>query len=1748
MAFTNLVDTLANTIHRDAITAPLVETAISNFRHKLQLYPYQVNSKLIPLLNQLGIGVTSYGTSPHPHAAHKAIETHLLFEHWNHLARVPSTVMYMKPEKFQKLQQLNPNFASLINFRHTPKDITRYPVSNPHPVETEVAFMHDALMFITPSQILGLFRDSPSMTSLYCSLIVPAEAAYGVPSLFPDLYSYTIKDDQLVYTLEGNATGNYTQPLRSLDWLRRSGISSGDLHLSVTLLESFVSVHSLLITRVPQPPPSGEHVFLTPPASLLPNPEGLELPIKSRLVPTEVYNSLFTYVRAVRTLRVTDPSGFVRTQRQKPEHSWVQSSAWDNLANFALLTCSARPSLEYGFCYSSYKLLSLWIVRTLRSISAYHTGSLLTIPILHHLSPYQLCYRTHTFRWLPTHLDFHKTLPSLIHRAFASITGRYLTNSPEFPTSTFSINHLLQPFGKSLQKFPCHSLVIRPNPASFIVRCSTLLQRRWLLLGLSALTGVWAYYHLRRGNSPQEKSDAYLSYFHPDPWRLTIRTSNVMAIPHSFFPDSGYSTPSPSRPPSSDPIVIEQPSSNVSKHHQVQNQAHLTPAHPETPPSPSKQEIKSGETLATGFPNVATLSGPSEASKPDAPPTPLSSDPTAHGPILPHKELFGISSPDHECTFLNRKRLNVSTLPFPAQPCLLVAFAQASNSTPQRVWDHLCTLFPDSLLDGPLERSQGFSSEHLEALAWSLNYRVSYRHGEHLNTIGPDDAPLLSLIYTGDGSIGHWAADESPLSPPLSPIRGSAKALNSFASTAIRFRDSHGNLLPFRQVHEYKLCKPRAKNLASNMKNETDGVIQSSLRAASSDPTFFHRLDQRADFAPRVSVQLIHITGFPGCGKTFPVTQLLKTKAFKGQYRVAVPTTELRSEWKDHMKLPSSDVWRVSTWETSLMKSAPVLVIDEVYKMPRGFLDLALVADPALQFVILLGDPCQTVYSSVNPDSSNYRLISEVEHLKPYRDFYCHWTHRLPLRLARFFGVSTTNPQEGFIGRRDNPHKSYPTLTSSQQTARVCAGTGHRALTFCSSQGSTFQAPAQIFVDSNVASVHVSATLVATTRSRSGVIFTGNHRLFQSRPGTAPLFEAMLNDQPFDFLNTFANELGGMELITSPIKERKTILRGGSYDFSAYRSYQKRHHRMTNFKFDPAHIRAPRSTFAKPLPANDTSDIIIFAPELFDLQSSAIPRLDTHHLPETRRPLHFDILSSLPTKVDISSVEPTDTAIEPVYPGCDYKTVAALMMEPRDPDSLEIRHKGEFSNQFPWVDLPHENGAQTLSVIAPKHDSKYDPTLLSASIAKRLRFRPSFLPYRLSPSDEVLGTFLFSSLCRAYKRHPNHKVPFQPDLFVECINLNEYSQLSNKTQAVIQANANRSDPDWRYTAVRIFSKTQHKINEGSIFGPWKACQTLALMHDAIVLIFGPIKKYQRVFDSKDRPPNLFVYGGQTPYDLSRFASSHLKPLQIHVCNDYSAFDQSQHGEAVVLERKKMERLSIPSHLIDLHCYIKTNITSQFGPLTCMRLTGEPGTYDDNTDYNIAVIYSEYDITTQTVFVSGDDSLVSPPPPAHPDWDAVSPLLSLTFKKEFVRNGLFCGYYLGPAGAIRAPRALLAKLVLALDDRTLPDKIASYLSEFVVGHSLGDAFWTLLPADQVIYQSALFDFFCRECSKEQKLALKIGEVPEHLCQTMLSLGFSWLSRPLYALLDRTARLRLLARTRFAPLFSDPSVEGVLQLDF
>ncbi|AGQ80925.1 putative polyprotein [tomato blistering mosaic tymovirus] len=1796
MSFQAALDALSSTSHRDAATNPILNSVVTPLQESLTTYPWLLPKEVVPFLLASGIPNSGLGTTPHPHPTHKVIETFLLYNHWSCLATQTSTVMFMKPSKFSKLQALNPNFSSLCNYRLTSADTPRYPETSLAYPSTQTVFMHDALMYFSPSQILDLFLKSPQITSLYASLIVPPESDFTDLSLFPQIYQYSVTGSTLHYVPEGHHAGSYNQPIHALDWLKIHSILSSQLNLSVTKLDSWGPVHSLLIQRdLPPNHPSRNlnlgqaisqeipllrnrsprlkkrgspttHIqsalsalfpaqanadvlvsFKIPDCLELPQATFLQQPLRHRLVPLQVYNALFTYTRAVRTLRTSDPAGFVRTQSNKPEYSWVTPNAWDNLQTFALMNAPIRPRVFYEFFLNPFQRLKLhfrqhWQKYLILSSPALST--LVLSPLLLNLkSPIPiptLCSAFHKQFKAPSHLDLH--LPFNKKAVHVPLPG-WAQNLVFFLQKNAPFLAPTPPFRPILhwQRPPLLSLL--PSPKTTLPLLSLIPTSLYVV-------------HRIFGQLPlQQIHDVYHTNLHPDQfdlsWSLVPYQANCSTpfLPYLLPSETSSQQPAPPRPFSTPltppttippPPVVPEPATGANSPSSPKPSTISPPpcsSIPSTTPVIPQMSNSSDVPLLdidpstseptvtfTGAINHGLSDNPVKPEFPslESPEPPLMLDPTAAGDVVPFHVLYPASYYANTAMFQTRARVVPSSgLPIPPLNCLLVTVSQQSHYPVESLWDALQSLLPDSLLSNPEIQNIGMSTDLLTALCYHFHLQAVLHtpNGDHPFGI-ITSSTTLHISYS-PGPPRHF----STFVRLTGSLPGSNPTSEPLVRQALRFKHN-GHYLPFHQAHSHEVSMTHAKNLISNMKNGFDGILSTITRPSSSGPSPQQSiliLDSIRDTSTSRSVPVIHIAGFAGCGKTHPIQQLLKTKPFH-DFRISTPTNELRSEWKKDMDPSPANLWRFSTWESSLLKHSAILVIDEIYKLPRGYLDLSIVADPNLKLVIILGDPLQGEYHSISPHSSNSRLPSEISRFRSYIDCYCWWTYRLPKAIANLFHIDTFSEKRGFVSTTHTHPPGSKNLVNSMSTAAALNSLGHHAITISSSQGVTFPEANTILLDRHTNLLSPNNCLVALTRSRTGVLFIGNLHLASASFGTNYMFSQALSGQPIDLMSCFPHLFPHLPIMHSPITSRTVRYVAGqsplpSVNFSLRGKLNKR-------TVLPPHI-----------PLDHDLDVLLTNPVVHG--SSLDERLPTNHLPPTRLPLHTELISTNPSSATLSEVPSHfNTPFSHAIAGETFENLSAFFLPAHDPELREINFKDSSSSQFPWLDRPFSLSCQPSSLIAAIHSPASDPTLLPSSIKKRLRFRESSTPYSITSHDQILGHHLYNSLCSAYNRSPSTIEPFNPELFAECISINEYAQLSSKTRATIVANHSRSDPDWRYTTVKIFAKAQHKVNDGSIFGSWKACQTLALMHDYIILILGPVKKYQRIIDARDRPPQIYIHCGHTPQQLSSWSQSHLKG-SVFLANDYTSFDQSQHGEAVVLELLKMQRLSFPPFFLSLHLHLKTSIETQFGPLTCMRLTGEPGTYDDNSDYNLAVIYSKYSISNHPIMISGDDSVICGSPPLNPQWPNLQKLLHLKFKTEQSDRPLFCGYYVSPLGACRNPLALFAKLMICVDDLTLPDKVLSYLSEFSVGHALGDSVTEVIPSHLIPYYSACHDFFCRNCSPSQKLMLSLDPIPESKLIKLI-LKVRWASKSFFSMLPQKARDILVSTHSIQSMPFDPKV--------
>ncbi|QJX60166.1 polyprotein [Antioquia tymovirus-like 1] len=1647
-SFANTLENLPQHL-RDVVLTNQVpkQTAFLEKADRLPLYltPQPLYDELVAF----GLPLTGLETETHPHAAHKNLEIWFYKSTLASFARLaPTTCVSMKESKVARLNKAlglslvskNPSLTGRDRLRYSTSSGPAFPI-----ITTPRAYLDYALMFHTPSDIAVVFHQNPALQDLLCTVIIPAETAHKLQSLHPHLYQLQYFGDQLLYTMEGGANGAYQQPLVAHHWLSTSYINSGTLSLTVSLVESFRSHHVLLISR-------GKHltetvrIFDSPGLYELPPGALFSAPLQSRLVPPRVYHAAFSYARSVRSLRDSDISAFIRTQRAHQEFAWVHPSAWDLLADFMKQTVLLSPEIRYNFP-SWLHTVKAWVARHpwlvgVASVAAGATTLAGVALAIQALAPV--------------------VLPALVVAGLAALffAAGYLLDRLRASRARAYIAFLFErEFHLSFdtQEVEVDAPIVPPAPLPRVLsaRAAEVLAPRPAVLVHEAS----AFRSLAEDLEPAPPSSEDLA---PTPAPRPSKsgtgaasTSLIAELPQP--PTVGGLTPAPASPlnqRSLEPLSAPDPdhsapSSGAARispppHSLSPSESDFGPpaAPPATAPAvaPSARFTKVAGTL---YQAVAELTGelPPDRSRVPPPPT---VDVTEFPDRKPAWEHLGLPGPELGLHFEFGPRSTVCVLPIPERnTCLLDSVRRTVGHSLAAQWEALSPL-PDRLLRNAETEEHGFSTDHLafmchrlrfSALVWDVEHQIELRFGPNSPHV-----PQSHIIH----EPGHFRP--------------------AHAGEIARLRRKHPEpkpppCRPPPDFQPFRADPDRAKNLCRNMRSGCEGVMHDLELPGFTGKEYLEHLDRLIDAAKASGrtreVTLEYISGVAGCGKSAPLAHRLLSRASQ-DFRVVVPTHNLRGEWFSGLLQGKVRSNQVSTWEKGLLHHAQLVVLDELPKMPRGYLDLCIIADPAIRKVIVLADPAQVEYFPLDPRSTNMRVESTCSILRPYLRSYCITSQRIPARIARPLGILSSSGVEGFVRCRIPTTRDYAegaiVLVNSHATAKTFAHNGVPCYTVAGSQGLTIRAPVFIQLSPSSRLLSANAQYVALTRSTVGVYFFGDTEMLESG-------DSVYRDVYAGFART--------------LEQRFPILDPGTFSAT-----------LTG---GANHLRSATQLFGPPSLDPEYAGDLIRGEKT---QEATPERATTLHLPPTRLPFHHDLENLSPPEPSPSNADPTPPFAEPCLPRVEFHDqLASLQAEPWDPEAKEIVFRGQRSNQFPYLNSPRLLGAQALGTIAARHDERRDPTLLKASITKRLRFRRNERPYLFSDHDHTLAHLLVSSLASLYGRDPNRRHPFDADLYARCIAANEFAQLTNKTQKVIMANAERSDPDWRWSVVRIFAKTQHKINAGSIFGPWKACQTLALMHDAVILLLGPVKKYQRHFDALERPDNIYVHAGKTPSQLSAFCQKRLRSSR-SAANDYTAFDQSQHGEAVLLERWKMWRLSIPEELIRLHVWIKTNISTQFGPLTCMRLTGEPGTYDDNSDYNLAVLGLRYHLSPQhTIFVSGDDSAIFPPPLEHPRWPHTKPLLHLRFKTVVQDHTLFCGYYLGPAGACRDPLALFVKLAVAQDEDRLPEVLLSHLAEFSTGHRLGEPVFSLFPQELVFYHCACFQLFCRKCSPAQKLILR-----------------------------------------------------------
>jgi hypothetical protein len=282
----------------------------------------------------------------------------------------------------------------------------------------------------------------------------------------------------------------------------------------------------------------------------------------------------------------------------------------------------------------------------------------------------------------------------------------------------------------------------------------------------------------------------------------------------------------------------------------------------------------------------------------------------------------------------------------------------------------------------------------------------------------------------------------------------------------------------------------------------------------------------------------------------------------------------------------------------------------------------------------------------------------------------------------------------------------------------------------------------------------------------------------------------------------------------------------------------------------------------------------------------------------------------------------------------------------------------------------------------------------------------------------------------------------------------------------------------------------------------KPGQTLVTSPDINIFELGPVARYLRAVVHKHIQPTVYLHGGKTINQMSEWSKQHALPGKVFTC-DFSAYDQSCTEETLAFELCFFDYAGIPKELYDLYFWIKINMRTQFGFSAVMRFTGEFGTYDFNTFWNMAYMTLRYrfDKDMPCAF-SGDDSLFFGVLKDHHTWPSFECSFTLVGKTAISSLPEFCGWLMYPIGVIRHPILLALKIVYREARGNLDSALDNYFLEALFAHRLKDDLYDYLPPLALEAQSWVINYCYTHSILVPHLKLAFDEqtwrsVPLHL---------------------------------------------------
>ncbi|CAC87086.1 RNA polymerase [Asparagus virus 3] len=1060
----------------EKIRDPSVQTAISEaayahvrpvLKEALVNCPYALNDAEADCLENFGITVNPYATQTHTHAACKAIENRMLEIVGKHLPKERCTMLFLKRSKLRYLRRAAALKDDFINQDIEPKDLFRYDRDTIRTrlkdITTPIAYMSDTLHFMSHTELMLLFADSPPLQTMLATLVLPIEAMHRRTTLYPALYSINYGPKGFEYIPGNHGGGAYFHPYDTLDWLKVRQLRGEDHHgidptitLTFQLVESLGANHLFIIQRgdlrTPLVRTFCRDTLVTMPKIFCPDSMNANRP----LTKTKAMQMLM-YCKSVKQVSERDIYAKFRQMISTPELELYEPDEMVHLCNYFHFVAH----LDSITCYDDLLGNSLWA-------TPHHPRTHQSHPILdffrgqNNFSKLLAALKWEPFSYSLEPNDFTVSYDGHSARALADRTGLSLTvaaatikDSRADPTLFTEADLEDTPFedflGRLTYPIPTNQEGSPRDTEPESPSISGATQVFHFNTSAQALTSSPESPQAQEWPEVHHSSWLAATFHHmlgELPFAQTVgRRTYLFASPPVLFsdPDLTHHTNLAWQPILSD-VVDSLGISATACFIQVYDEGLNQPWRCNYGRKPESDVIS---TLTLGQAELELAGGKRLSLK-------EGDWFTINGPLLQRGHHISVGSPQ----------------------CITLTFwlhmSPVASASPLQNW---LSVQPTS----PAESSRGKCAPnlaHQPSNPVDTHYVPSRNRAQSLTT---DNTPLI-----------HKAVSTRT---PLTPIPDDVATANStcaipwvswvpllqshgFDGTQLQHDPAGSLIIPVQDIRRLahanypeevpaslqdtlnaikrfpvtiKIDHQRASSYASDIKNCRTGKLltQMDLKWKSS---FAYKM-QHED--KQVAGTVIH--GCGGSGKSHAIQKWMRTlPADQSTVTVITPTVILRNDWGTKLPILPSETFK--TFEKGIIQPCnPVVIFDDYTKLPPGSIEATVMHHSNISYIVLTGDSRQSVYHELNAEAYIATLPEAVDVFTPFCEFYLNATHRNVQALANKLGVYSERQGRLKVNFASHHLKASrtPLLVPSTMKRNAMADMGHHGMTYAGCQGLT---------------------------------------------------------------------------------------------------------------------------------------------------------------------------------------------------------------------------------------------------------------------------------------------------------------------------------------------------------------------------------------------------------------------------------------------------------------------------------------------------------------------------------------------------------------------------------------------------------------------------------------------------------------------------------------------------------------------